>query len=98
MEAPPHGNNKVTHPAVTYTMIVAIVTAIIGVTTSYSELSSGVDSKHLIAMSAIEHEKQIRMLTGNNIEKKLDSLEREFKREAQETQRLLGELLKKSRL
>lgn len=105
----PYSNNKMSNPYVTWSLIAAVVVATGTGTFFISRLEAGIAqatsadlARHLSAMEAINHERDMRQITSNNVNENVDEVKEEvkdlkdqMKEDNKETQRLLRELLQK---
>lgn len=98
----PYSSSRMHHPMITWTVIAWLAAATAGGAMSYGKLESAVYANHDEAMSAIEHEKELRVVAATNINENVDEVKEDVRdlqntveQDAKETQRLLRQLLQK---
>ena len=103
----PYSNHKVATPAIQWSVIITLAMSIVTGTTFAIRLEGGqnrnsdaIKSTHDTAMTAIENERALRIVTASNttedvaeIKQEIKEVKDEVKESALETQRLLRELL-----
>ena len=102
-------NKQIHSPLIQLSMIGTIIGATITGSFFISDIKASVQqaramdaANHMAAMEAIEHEKDMRMITSNNVNENVDEVKEDVKalaeqqkEDARETQRLLRELIQK---
>lgn len=106
----PYSNNRMMNPFITWALIASVVVATGTGSFFISRLEAGISlgsaqdlARHLTAMEAINHEKDMREISSNHVAENVDEVKEEVKalkeqmeRDNRETQRLLRELLQRA--